>query len=37
MIDDVYDEKKKNKKIMMAKKEEYKAVMDEIKKLEAEL
>jgi DNA polymerase elongation subunit (family B) len=37
MLEDVYNERKRNKKIMMSKKEEYKAVMDEIKKLEAEL
>ena len=37
MIEDVYRDRKTNKKIMMQKKEEYKAVMDEIKKLEAEL
>jgi DNA polymerase elongation subunit (family B) len=37
MLDDVYADRKKNKKIMMQKKEEYKAVMDEIKRLEAEL
>ena len=37
MLDDVYADRKKNKKIMMQKKEEYKAVMDEIKQLELEL
>lgn len=37
MLDDVYADRKKNKNIMMQKKEEYKAVMDEIKKLESEL
>ncbi len=37
MLDDVYADRKKNKKIMMQKKEEYKAVIDEIKRLEAEL
>jgi DNA polymerase elongation subunit (family B) len=37
MLDDVYADRKKNKNIMMQKKEEYKEVMDEIKKLEAEL
>jgi len=37
MLDDVYADRKKNKKIMLKKKEEYKAIMDEIKKLEAEL
>lgn len=37
MLKDVYDDRKKNKKIMMAKKEELKKVLDEIKMLEAEL
>ena len=37
MIEDVYLYRKTNKKIMMQKKEEYKAVMDEIKQLESEL
>jgi len=37
MLEDVYNERKRNKKIMMNKKEEYKVVMDEIKRLEAEL
>jgi len=37
MLDDVYADRKKNKKIMMSKKEEYKAVIDEIKRLESEL
>jgi hypothetical protein len=37
MLEDVYNERKRNKKIMMSKKEEYKAVMDEIKKLENDL
>ena len=37
MLEDVYNERKRNKNIMMSKKEEYKAVMDEIKKLESEL
>jgi len=37
MLEDVYNERKRNKKIMMNKKEEYKSVMDEIKRLEAEL
>jgi len=37
MIEDVYLDRKTNKKIMMQKKEEYKAVMDEIKQLESEL
>jgi DNA polymerase elongation subunit (family B) len=37
MLADVYADRKKNKKIMMGKKEEYKRVMDEIKMLEAEI
>jgi len=37
MLDDFYADRKKNKKVMMQKKEEYKAIMDEIKKLESEL
>jgi DNA polymerase elongation subunit (family B) len=37
MLDDVFKERKKNKNIMMDKKEELKKVQDEIKKLEAEL
>ena len=37
MLEDVYADRKKNKKVMMAKKEELKEVMDEIKKLEAEI
>jgi hypothetical protein len=37
MLKDVYADRKKNKKIMMQKKEELKKVMDEIKKLEEEL
>jgi hypothetical protein len=37
MLEDVYADRKKAKKVMMDKKEEYKSVMDEIKKLEAEL
>jgi len=37
MIEDVYLDRKTNKKIMMQKKEEYKQVMDEIKRLESEL
>lgn len=36
MLKDVYQDRKKAKKTMMAKKEELKAVLDEIKKLEAE-
>lgn len=37
MLEDVYADRKKAKKTMMDKKEEMKVVMDEIKKLEAEL
>ena len=37
MLEDVYADRKFNKKIMMDKKDELKAVMDEIKELEAEL
>ncbi len=37
MLEDVYADRKKNKKIMMDKKEEMKDVLDEIAKLEAEL
>ncbi len=37
MLEDVYADRKKNKKIMMQKKEELKSVVDEIKKLEAEI
>lgn len=37
MLKDVYDDRKKNKKIMMNRKEELKAVLDEIKQLEEEL
>jgi DNA polymerase elongation subunit (family B) len=37
MLDDVFKERKKNKNIMMDKKEELKKVQDEIKKLESEL
>jgi DNA polymerase elongation subunit (family B) len=37
MLEDVYADRKKNKKIMMAKKEELKEVLDQIKQLEAEL
>jgi DNA polymerase-2 len=37
MLEDVYADRKKNKKIMMQKKEELKEVMDEIKRLEAEV
>ena len=37
MLKDVYADRKKNKKIMMQKKEELKKVLDEIKALETEL
>ena len=37
MLKDVYADRKKAKKVMMQKKEEYKEVMDEIKMLESEL
>ena len=37
MLEDVYADRKKNKKIMMDRKDDLKKVMDEIKKLEAEL
>jgi hypothetical protein len=37
MLEDVYADRKSAKKIMMNKKEEYKALMDELKKLESEL
>jgi DNA polymerase elongation subunit (family B) len=37
MLEDVYADRKKNKKIMMQKKEELKEVMDEIKRLESEI
>lgn len=37
MLQDVYSDRKKNKNIMMAKKEELKQVLDEIKKLEKSL
>lgn len=37
MLEDVYADRKKNKKIMMQKKEELKKVLDEIKRLESEL
>lgn len=37
MLEDVYADRKKNKNIMMDKKEDLKKVLDEIKKLEAEL
>lgn len=37
MLEDVYADRKKNKKIMMNKKEELNEVLEEIKRLEAEL
>jgi DNA polymerase elongation subunit (family B) len=37
MLKDVYADRKKNKKIMMSKKDELKKVLDEIKELEKEL
>ena len=37
MLEDVYADRKKNKNIMLQKKEELKEVMDEIKQLESEL
>jgi DNA polymerase elongation subunit (family B) len=37
MLEDVFADRKKNKKIMMNKKEELKKVLDEIKELEADL
>ena len=37
MLSDVYADRKKNKNIMMSKKEELKIVMDEIKRLESEI
>jgi hypothetical protein len=37
MLEDVYADRKKNKKIMMAKKEELNDVLLEIKKLESEI
>ena len=37
MLEDVYADRKKNKGVMMDKKEELKKVLDEIKKLESEL
>jgi DNA polymerase elongation subunit (family B) len=37
MLEDVFADRKRNKKIMLQKKEELKKVMDEIKKLESEL
>jgi DNA polymerase elongation subunit (family B) len=37
MLEDVYADRKKNKKIMMQKKEQLKEVLDQIKKLESEI
>ena len=37
MLEDVFSDRKKNKKIMMRKKEELKEVLDQIKQLESEL
>ena len=37
MLEDVYADRQKAKKVMMDKKEEYKAIQDEIERLEAEL
>jgi hypothetical protein len=37
MLEDVYADRKKAKKVMMDKKEEYKRIQDEIALLEAEL
>jgi hypothetical protein len=37
MLNDVYSDRKKNKKIMMQKKDELKKVLDEIKALESEI
>jgi DNA polymerase elongation subunit (family B) len=37
MLEDVYADRKRNKKIMMQKKEELKEVLDQIKKLESEI
>ena len=37
MLEDVYADRKRNKKIMMDKKEELKKVMDEIKALEGQI
>jgi DNA polymerase elongation subunit (family B) len=37
MLNDVYFDRKKNKKIMMQKKEELKKILEEIKQLESEL
>ena len=37
MLEDVYADRKKAKKVMMDKKEEYKAIQDEIERLESEI
>jgi len=37
MLEDVFSDRKKNKKIMLKKKEELKEVLDQIKQLESEL
>lgn len=37
MLNDVYADRKKNKKIMMQKKDELKLILDEIRKLESEI
>jgi predicted nucleic acid-binding Zn-ribbon protein len=37
MLEDVYADRKKAKKVMMDKKEEYKDIQNQIEKLEAEL
>ena len=37
MLEDVYGDRKKNKKIMMAKKEERKDILDQIAELEGEI
>ena len=37
MLEDVYADRKKNKKIMMSKKEKLKSILDEIKELEDSL
>jgi hypothetical protein len=37
MLNDVFSDRKRNKKMMMAKKEELKKVLDEIKELEKDI
>jgi hypothetical protein len=37
MLEDVFGDRKKAKNVMMSKKEELKAVLDEIKELESQL